>query len=134
MSQKSPTYKDRQNDVRTMELLALEVVDNEYSDRDYEISLDITEFSCVCPKTGLPDYATFDIVYVPDETIVELKSLKLYLTGYRNIGIFHEHVINRISDDIIAACSPRALHIAGHFNTRGGIDTTVSRDYVKDEE
>ena len=77
----------------------LEVVKNQYSDRDYIVKVSIPEFSCVCPRTGLPDYAVIDIHYVPDKHIVELKSLKFYMIGFRNLGFFHEHITNKIMDD-----------------------------------
>ena len=109
-----PTFKD------------LEVVDNEYYDRDYTINISIPEFNCVCPKTGLPDFGTIIINYVPDRHIVELKSLKLYMVKFRNMGIFHEHVTNKILDDFVRACKPRSVDIAGDFNPRGGIKTVIT--------
>ncbi len=127
-------YEGRQEYVRTMKLPPIEVWENKYPDRDYRIHLDILEFSCVCPKTGLPDFATFELDYVPDRWCIELKSLKLYLTAYRNIGIFHEHVVNRIVDDLVKACRPRYLKLKGVFNIRGGIRTTVEREYIRDED
>ena len=104
-------------------------VKNGYPGRDYHVHIEFPEFTCVCPRTGLPDFATLKIDYVPDKSIVELKSLKLYFTSFRNLGIFHEHVVNRILDDIIAVCKPRALSISGEFGVRGGIKTTVSATY-----
>ena len=103
----------------------LEVVENEYTDRDYMVKVSIPEFSCVCPRTGQPDYAIIDIHYVPDKYIVELKSLKFYIVGFRNFGIFHEHVTNKIMDDFKSACSPRKIEVIGKFHPRGGINTTV---------
>jgi len=108
-----PTYKD------------LEVVDNEYNDRDYEINISIPEFNCVCPRTGLPDFGTINIVYSPNNHILELKALKLYIVSFRNVGIFHEHVTNKILDDLIKACNPKQLEVFGDFKPRGGIKTTV---------
>ncbi len=131
---KKSDYEGRQEYVRTMKLPPIEVWENKYPDRDYKIHLDILEFSCVCPKTGLPDFATFELDYVPDKWCIELKSLKLYLTAYRNIGIFHEHVVNRIVDDLVKACKPRYLKLKGVFNIRGGIRTTVEREYIRDED
>ena len=110
----NPTYKD------------LDIVPNEYSTRDYEISIAIPEFNAVCPKTGLPDFGTIHITYTPNNHIVELKSLKLYIVKFRNLGIFHEHVTNKILDDFSKACSPRAIKVTGDFHPRGGIKTTVS--------
>ena len=107
----------------------LEIVKNEYSDRDYNIKISIPEFTCVCPKTGLPDFATIKINYVPNTHIVELKSLKLYIVQFRNIGIFHEHVTNKILDDIKRAVKPRKIDVFGVFNPRGGIQTTIESSW-----
>ena len=103
----------------------LEIVENQYAHRDYKVKVSIPEFSCVCPRTGLPDYAVIDIHYIPDKHIVELKSLKLYVVGFRNLGIFHEHVTNKIMDDFKKASSPRKIKVVGNFNPRGGIYTIV---------
>ena len=103
----------------------LEVVENEYPDNDYEINISIPEFNAVCPKTGLPDFGIIQIDYVPDNLIVELKSLKLYIVAYRNFGIFHEHVINKILEDFTKVCNPKKIHVTGNFNPRGGIKTIV---------
>ena len=103
----------------------LELVDNEYSDRDYQIDISIPEFNAVCPKTGLPDFGIINISYVPNKHIVELKSLKLYIVRFRNVGIFHEHVTNKIMDDFRLACSPKKINVTGDFSPRGGIKTIV---------
>ena len=103
----------------------IEVVKNQYSDRDYLVKISIPEFTCVCPKTEQPDFATIEINYIPNVHIVELKSLKLYLHGFRNIGIFHEDVTNKIIDDFRRACKPRRIDVVGRFNPRGGISTVV---------
>ena len=103
----------------------LEVVKNQYLDRDYVVKISIPEFSCVCPRTGMPDYAVIDIHYIPDKYIVELKSLKLYMVGFRSLGIFHEHVTNKIMDDFKKASNPRRVEVWGRFNPRGGISTVV---------
>ena len=105
--------------------LDLEVVENIYTDRDYKVKVSIPEFSCVCPRTGLPDYAVIDIHYIPDKHIIELKSLKLYMLEFRNMGIFHEHVTNKIMDDFKNASKPRKIEVWGRFNPRGGICTIV---------
>ena len=99
---------------------------NPRPERDYEINMDCPEFTCVCPKTGQPDFATIKITYVPDQRCIELKALKLYLWSYRDEGAFHEAVINRILDDLVAACRPRTMTVVGDFNMRGGIHTTVT--------
>jgi len=104
----------------------LETADNEYSDRDYEITISIPEFNCVCPKTGLPDFGTINIVYTPNKKIIELKSLKLYIVKYRHVGIFHENVTNKILDDLTLALKPKKINVFGDFHPRGGIKTTVN--------
>ena len=103
----------------------IEVVENQYSDRNYLVKISIPEFTCVCPKTGQPDFGTIEINYIPNALIVELKSLKLYLQGFRNIGIFHEVVTNKITDDFRLACKPHKIDVVGRFNPRGGISTVV---------
>ena len=101
------------------------VVKNQYSDRDYLVKISIPEFTCVCPRTGQPDFATIEINYIPNILVVELKSLKLYLHGFRNMGVFHEEVTNKIIDDFRKACKPRRIDVVGRFNPRGGISTVV---------
>lgn len=108
---------------------ALETFPNPRPERDYEIHMECPEFTCVCPRTGQPDFATITIRYVPDRLCIELKSLKLYLWSYRNEGAFHEAVINKILDDLSQACKPRRMTVVGDFNVRGGIHTTVKADY-----
>ncbi len=93
--------------------------------RDYEIRFECPEFTCVCPMTGQPDFATIRITYVPDRACVELKSLKLYLWSYRDEGAFHEAVTNRILDDLVSALKPRRCEVTGDFYVRGGIHTVV---------
>ena len=122
-------YEGLQENVRDLELPELECWENQYPDRDYTVRLEIPEFNCICPKTGLPDFATIFIEYVPDRSCVELKSLKLYITAFRHIGIFHEHVVNRILDDLVRAVAPRSLGVRGEFGTRGGIITSVEASY-----
>jgi 7-cyano-7-deazaguanine reductase len=103
----------------------LETFPNPARDHDYTIRMTLPEFTCLCPKTGQPDFATFELEYVPDELCVELKSLKLYLWSFRDRGAFHEAVTNQIADDLNGACAPRFLRLAGKFNVRGGIYTSV---------
>lgn len=107
----------------------LETFNNPSPERDYEINMECLEFTCICPRTGQPDFATIRINYVPDRLCVELKSLKLYLWSYRDEGAFHEAVINRILDDLVQACQPRKMTVVGDFNVRGGIHTTVTTAY-----
>ena len=116
-------------DIKDITHKNLEVVDNEYRNREYWIDISIPEFSCVCPRTALPDYATIEIHYIPNKKIVELKSLKIYMVQYRSIGIFHENVTNKILDDLVAALAPKKIIINGVFNARGGIQTTVSAEW-----
>ena len=104
----------------------LEAVPNPEPDRDYHIDISIPEFTCVCPRTGLPDFATIGIHYIPDASIVELKSLKYYILNYRNMGIFHEAVTNRILDDIKSAIAPRKITVVGDFHPRGGIKSVIT--------
>lgn len=107
----------------------LVAVDNPHPDRDYEIVCTTPEFTSVCPLTGQPDFATVTVTYVPDRSIVELKSLKLYLWSYRDEGAFHEDVTNRISNDLVAAVAPRRLTVRTDWLVRGGITTTVEVTY-----
>ena len=107
----------------------LETFENPESGRDYDIRFDCPEFTCVCPRTGQPDFARLIIRYVPDKLCVELKSLKLYLWSFRDEGAFHEAVTNRILDDLVAAVAPRSMRIEGHFNVRGGIRTTIVAEH-----
>lgn len=107
----------------------LETFPNPRPERDYEINMECPEFTCVCPRTGQPDFATIRIRYVPGELCVELKSLKLYLWSYRNEGTFHEAVTNQILDDLVRAIKPRSMTVVGDFNVRGGIHTSVTVEY-----
>lgn len=102
-----------------------EVFDNPQPDRDYTIHIDVPEFTCLCPMTGQPDFATMHLAYVPDRLCVELKSLKLYMWSFRNEGAFHEAVTNRILDDLVAALDPRFARLTAKFNVRGGLYTDV---------
>src|SRR5262249_50186548 len=103
----------------------LEVVPNPHPDRDYEVALEIPEFTCLCPKTGQPDFATIRVRYVPDQQLVELNGIKLYIWSYRNEGAFHEDVTNGILNDVVAAAAPRWIEVVCEFGVRGGIKTVV---------
>jgi 7-cyano-7-deazaguanine reductase len=107
----------------------LEVFSNPKPSRDYTIRIESPEFTCLCPKTGQPDFATLELEYVPDDLCVELKSWKLYLWSYRTEGAFHEAVANRILDDLVAAIQPRYARLTAEFNVRGGIYTTVTAEH-----
>lgn len=109
----------------------LEVFDNSYPERDYEIQIICPEFTSVCPKTGQPDYGTITIHYIPDQKCIELKSLKFYLQRFRNEGIFYENVTNRILDDLVAVLEPRWMQIEAKFTPRGGISTNIMAVYDK---
>jgi len=103
----------------------LELFPNPQPERDYTIRITIPEFTCLCPKTGQPDFATLLLEYIPDRQCVELKSLKMYVWSFRNEGAFHEAVTNEILDDLVNATAPRFMRLSAVFNVRGGIDTTV---------
>ena len=122
-------YQKSQPEAPRVRLAELEIVANPYPDRDYLIHFEIPEFNCVCPKTGQPDFATLYIDYVPGKWVVELKALKLYITSFRNIGMFHEAVTNRVMDDIVKACKPKKLKIKSDFSVRGGIHTIIESNY-----
>ena len=109
----------------------LETFPNPKPERDYVIDLTCPEFTCLCPKTGQPDFATLKIAYVPDKKCVELKSLKLYLWSFRNEGAFHEKVVNDILDDLVKTLEPRLLELTGDFFVRGGIHTVVTAKYSR---
>ena len=112
--------------------MLLDTFPNPTPRRFYEISFECPEFTCLCPKTGQPDFATIRIAYVPDKRCIELKSLKLYLWSYRNVGAFHEKVTNQILEDLVKACRPRYLKVVGDFYIRGGIHTVVTATHGKD--
>jgi 7-cyano-7-deazaguanine reductase len=107
----------------------LDTFDNPAPGRDYTIHIRIPEFTCLCPKTGQPDFATMDLSYVPDAKCVELKSLKLYIWSFRDVGAFHEAVTNEILDDIARVCAPRFVRLSAAFNVRGGTYPTIVVEY-----
>ena len=108
----------------------LETFENPQPERDYTIRIRVPEFTCLCPKTGQPDFATLHFEYVPDRLCVELKSLKLYVWSFRDEGAFHEAVTNRILDDLVKAIQPRFMRLTAEFNVRGGIYTTVVAEHI----
>ena len=112
---------------------AIEVFDNPNPDRDYEICHEIQEFTSVCPKTGHPDFAEMQITYVPGETCLELKSLKLYLQGYRNEGIFYEAITNKILDDLVESCGPKWMELETCWSTRGGISSVITVEHMAED-
>ena len=107
----------------------IETWPNQY--RGYEITITIPEYTSVCPKTGLPDFGTITIQYLPVKRCIELKSLKYYILGYRNLGIFYENAVNRILDDVVRACRPKWAVVRGEFTTRGGMDSTIEARYPR---
>lgn len=111
---------------------AIEVFDNPKPSRSYMNSIEVSEFTSVCPKTGLPDFGTISIDYVADQKCIELKSLKYYFLSYRNRGIFYEAVTNQILDDLVAACEPRFMEVTGEFSARGAISSTIVATYRKE--
>ena len=113
----------------TAPLPALDTWPNQYA--DYEIVVEIPEYNAICPKTGQPDFGHLTIRYVPDRRCLELKSLKLYITDYRNVGIFYENAVNRILDDCAAACLPKSMTVTGKFSSRGGIWSVVEARYPR---
>jgi 7-cyano-7-deazaguanine reductase len=129
---KKSSYEGLQGKIRELKTPGIEVWQNQYPDKLYTVCLEIPEFTCICPKTGLPDFAFIKIEYSPDRYCIELKSLKMYTIWYRNVGIFHEHLINKMLEDFVAAAKPRWAKISGEFNPRGGIKTTVAREYKND--
>jgi len=114
-----------------MNLYPLDTFPYEFPGREIKINFEIPEFTCICPFSDFPDFATIRIEYVPNERCIELKSLKLYINSFRDVKIFHEHVINLILEDFVNACDPLSLEIAGDFNVRGNIKTTVRANYEK---
>jgi 7-cyano-7-deazaguanine reductase len=116
----------------TQPATTLETFPNPEPARDFHIYMQIPEFTCLCPKTGQPDFATLILDYIPDQLCVELKSLKLYIWSYRNQGAFHEAVTNRILDDLVAAVSPRFMRLTAKFYVRGGIFTNVEAEYRRE--
>jgi 7-cyano-7-deazaguanine reductase len=126
---KRPPYEGFQENVRELKFPCIDVWENKYRDKNYTIHLEIPEFTCICPKTRQPDFATIYIQYRPDKYCVELKSFKEYIRFFRDIGIFHEHATNRILEDFVASCQPRWAYIRAEFNIRGGIRTTVTAEY-----
>jgi len=112
-------------------LKLLEVFKNQYSNRDYIVTHIAPEFTSLCPKTGQPDFGKITIEYIPDKLCVELKSLKIYLSSYRNEGIFYESVTNKILDDLVTVCKPRHMKITADFNVRGGLSSVIMVEYKK---
>ncbi len=126
---KKSSYEGLQGQVRKLKTPAIEVWRNEYADKRYVVHIEIPEFTCICPKTGLPDFGFISIEYSPGVSCIELKSLKEYIVSYRQVGIFHEHFTNKLMDDFISACKPHWAKVIVKINPRGGITTVVTREY-----
>lgn len=130
---KKSSYEDLQSTIRKLKLPPIEVFKNQYADKNYTVELRCPEFTCICPKTGLPDFAVINLSYIPGQTCIELKSFKLYLVAYRNVGIFHENLVNKVLEDVVGACKPRWAKVEGVVTPRGGIQATVVAEYKKKE-
>lgn len=126
---KTSSYEGLQKNIKKLNTPRIETWKNQYPERDYVITIDIPEFTCICPKTGLPDFAVITVKYIPDEFCIELKSLKYYEIFFRDVGIFHENVVNKFLNDLVKACKPRWMEVFGEFNARGGIKTAVRAEY-----
>jgi 7-cyano-7-deazaguanine reductase len=126
-------YNGLQDDIRELKLPAIDVWTNKYPDRECEVKITTSEFTSLCPKTGLPDFGTIRIRYVPYHKCIELKSFKEYIIAYRSLGIFYEHIANKILEDIVIACKPRKANIEIEFNPRGGIATIVRAGFYEEK-
>jgi 7-cyano-7-deazaguanine reductase len=122
---KKNSYEGRQDNIPTLKTPKIDRWEFMYPNSNTDLRIEIPEFTCVCPKTGLPDFATLRIEYRPTKWCLELKSLKEYMLFFRDLGIFHEHVVNRVLTDCAKAVAPQSMQITGIFNARGGIQTTV---------
>ena len=123
-------YKDAARAGLKKKLPEIETFPNQFP--DYEITIEVPEFTSVCPKTGLPDFGALTISYVPGKECLELKSLKLYLLAYRNLGIFYENAVNRILEDVVAACRPVRATVIGEFNPRGGMSSIIEANFPRE--
>ena len=128
---KKSSYEALQSHIRQMKTPEIECWENQYAHRQYTVSLNIPECTCICPKTGLPDFVVLNVTYCPDKLCLELKSFKMYIIAYRDVGIFHEHLVNKILDDIVHACRPRWAKVEGIVSPRGGIQTTAVAEYKR---
>jgi 7-cyano-7-deazaguanine reductase len=125
---------DRRYDVQGIETIDASVLDTfpyEYPNRDQRIHIETDEFTAVCPFSGLPDFATIKVDYVPDKKIIELRSCKYYLLSYRNVGIYQEHVVNKILEDLVVCCKPKQMQVTADYKVRGGVHTVCSVEYTQ---
>lgn len=126
------TGLDRRYDVENLDSIDIEALDTfpyEYSGKDVVINIDTDEFTAVCPFSGLPDFAIIKINYIPGKSLIELRSLKYYLLSYRNVGIYQEHVVNRILNDLVKCCKPKWMQVIADYKIRGGIHTVASVEW-----
>ena len=124
-------YENLQKDIKRLDLGKIDSVTFPYGQNTTHITIETDEFTSICPKTGMPDFGKITVHYLPDRKIVELKSFKLYLHKYRNVGIFQENAVNKILDDLVRSCSPRFMTVIGEFNARGGLKTRVVSRFEK---
>jgi 7-cyano-7-deazaguanine reductase len=120
-------------DISTVDVKALETFPYEYPGKDIVINIDTDEFTAVCPWSGLPDFATIRIDYIPDKLVIELRSLKYYLLSYRNVGIYQEHLVNRLLEDLARCARPKWMKVMADYKVRGGIHTVASREYTRSD-
>lgn len=129
-----PEPLDRRYDTQGIETIDASVLDSfpyEYAGKDLTINIDTDEFTAVCPFSGLPDFATIKINYIPDKVCIELRSFKYYLMSYRNVGIYQEHAVNRILEDLVECCKPKWMQVIADYKVRGGVHTVTSVEYSK---
>ena len=128
----SSGYEGKQNHIPDLKTPSIDLFENVYPGRDFLVEIENPEFSAICPKTGLPDFGIITISYRPDRMCLELKSLKEYYLFYRDVGIFHENVVNKVLEDLVAACDPVYMKVSAVYNVRGGIKTSVEREYFRE--
>ncbi|TCS83163.1 preQ(1) synthase [Tepidibacillus fermentans] len=129
-------YKNIRFDIEDESVILVDILETipyEYVGKDIEVTIPTTEFTSVCPWSGLPDFADIKITYIPNEKLIEMKSLKYYLTSYRNVGIYQEHATNRILEDLVRLCDPKWMKVEAVWNARGGLGTVVIAEYPRKE-
>jgi 7-cyano-7-deazaguanine reductase len=126
---KTLTGLDRRYDAQGCDVAVLETIPYEYPGKEIAVVIDTDEFTAVCPYSGLPDFATITIDYVPAQRLLELRSVKYYLLSYRNVGIYQEHLVNRVLEDLVAACKPKRMKVTADYKIRGGVHTVASREW-----
>jgi 7-cyano-7-deazaguanine reductase len=133
---KLPQPLDRRYDTQSADTIDIEVLETfpyEYTGKDININIDTDEFTAVCPFSGLPDFAVIKINYIPDKVCIELRSLKYYLMSYRNVGIYQEHAVNRILEDLVKCCKPKWMQVIADYKVRGGVHTVTSVEFKKEK-